>query len=201
MSALCSLSIVTTFKSKLDSDLAKIATPVESSFDDLSDLEVLVILLEDRRFFQHRGVDILSVAREIFKMCTFQQFGGASTIDMQFVRTRTGYKARSLKRKIYEMILAYLLQSRMGKIKILRAYLQEVYLGSGLYGVESASQVMFKKHRYEINRNDAAIIAAMMVYPKPLFPLESWKKKVDRRAAYGLKLFAKYGERYKRRLD
>jgi monofunctional glycosyltransferase len=181
------LSVVTRIFSKIKSDLAEIVTPVVSSFDDLSDLEVLVILLEDRRFFQHRGVDLLSVAREIFKMCTLQRFGGASTIDMQFVRTRTGYKARSLKRKIYEMILAYLLQSRMGKIKILRAYLQEVYLGSGLYGVESASQVMFKKHRYEINSNDAAIIAAMMVYPRPLSPLESWKKKVDRRAAYGLK--------------
>jgi len=183
----------------IKSDLAKIIVPLSWSYDGLSDLEILIILLEDRRFFQHRGVDMFSIAREIFKICTFQKFSGASTIDMQFVRMRTGYKDRTLRRKIYEMLLAYLLQARMGKIDILRAYLQEVFLGSGIYGIESGARVMFNKLSYELEREQASVIAAMMVYPRPLKPSLTWEARVKRRAAYALKLFDKLGQRYKGR--
>ncbi len=131
---------------QIKNDLAKIIVPITPSAGGLSDLEILVILLEDRRFFRHRGIDIFSIVREIFKICTFQTFGGASTLDMQFVRMRTGYKDRTVRRKIYEMLLACLLQSRMGKMQILKAYLQGMYLGSGIYGIESGARQMFNKH-------------------------------------------------------
>jgi len=158
----------------------------------------LVILLEDRRFFQHRGIDFVSLLRELSKLCTFQKFGGASTIDMQFVRTRTGYKAKTLKRKLYEMLLARRLQGKMDKVPILRAYLQEMYLGLGIYGVDKAAQVVFHRHRYELSREEAAFVAAMMVYPRPLHPTTDWKRQVERRAVYGLKLFDRLGRQYTR---
>ncbi len=184
--------------SQIRNDLAKIVVAIIPGAAVLSDLEILVIVLEDRRFFQHPGIDIFSIAREIFKMCSFQKFGGASAIDMQFVRMRTDYKARTLGRKIYEMLLAYLLQSHMGKMAILRAYLRELYLGSGIYGTESAAQRMFGRLTCELSTEQAAVIAAMMVYPRPLNPSSSWELRVKQRAAYGLKLFGEMGERYKR---
>jgi monofunctional glycosyltransferase len=184
---------------RLNSDLKTIYVATTQSSDQLSELEILIVLLEDRRFFLHRGIDLLSVAREIFKVCTFQKFGGASTIDMQFVRMRTGYRDRTLRRKIYEMLLAYSLQSKMGKTEILRAYMQEMFLGSGIYGVENAARVMFNKFTYELDRRQAAVIAAMMVYPRPFDPSPDWEERVKRRSAYGLKLFDKLWQQYKRR--
>jgi membrane peptidoglycan carboxypeptidase len=99
------------------------------------------------------------------------------------------------------MLLAFLLQYRMTKIDILRWYLQEMYLGSGIYGIESAAQRIFAKSSYELMRQEAAIIAAMMVYPRPLVPTSAWKEKIDRRSGYGLRLFAKFGGRYKQRFE
>jgi membrane peptidoglycan carboxypeptidase len=180
-------------------DLAKIVVRKSLSRDGLSDLEILIILLEDRRFFQHGGIDIFSIARELFNICTFQKFGGASTLDMQFVRMRTGYKDRTLGRKIYEMLLARLLQSRMGKKEIMRAYLHEMFLGTGIYGIEAGANVMFRKSSSELGVEEAAVIAAMMVYPRPLNPPAIWEARVRQRATYGLKLFSEFGRRYKQR--
>jgi membrane peptidoglycan carboxypeptidase len=195
-------TILQSFRSKLHRDLMKVCLPFpNSTYDDLSTLEIIVILLEDRRFFQHRGIDWLSVVREIWKMCTFRKFGGASTIDMQLVRTRTGYKERRLSRKLYEMLLAFLLQTRMRKIAILRTYLGVVYLGSGITGVSPGARKMFRKDIFELNEREAALLAAMMVYPRPLRPTPNWQERVDRRAKYGLHLLQLYGERYRRRIE
>lgn len=187
---------------RIHKDLQKIVMQFEDwNHGDLSDLEVLVLLLEDRRFLQHRGVDLRSVCREALKMTAFRRHGGASTIDMQFVRTQTGYKEIKLSRKIYEMLLAYLLQFHMSKVGILRSYLQVVYLGSGLRGVDDAARVIYGKEVWELNRNECATIAAMMVYPRPRQPTPSWQAKVQRRRDYGLRLFARMGNRYKQRFE
>ena len=187
---------------RMHQDLAKIVVPFDGfNRADLTDIETIIILLEDRRFFQHPGIDLKSILREFLRMCTLQKHGGASTIDMQFVRTKTGYKAKTAKRKLYEMLLAYLLQFRMSKLAILRSYLDVVYLGSGLYGIDSAAYKMFGKSVWEVETKEAAFIAAMMVYPRPLRPTAIWKQKVDRRAQYGLRLFRRYGSRYKQRFE
>lgn len=78
----------------------------------LTNLEKLTLVLEDRRFLFHYGIDLKSVLRETIRAVTFRSHGGASTIDMQFVRTCTGYKERTLTRKLYEMLLAVIIQFR-----------------------------------------------------------------------------------------
>lgn len=189
------------FFADLRHDLKRISLPFPiSTFDDLTELETVILLLEDRRFFQHRGIDWRSVAREIWKMCMLKKFGGASTIDMQFVRTRTGYRKRCLRRKLYEMLLALLLQGRMNKISILRTYLGIVYLGSGITGIQSGAQKVFGKEVFELSDYESACLAAMMVYPRPLKPTSNWQARVDRRAKYGLHLLRLYGDRYRRRI-
>jgi membrane peptidoglycan carboxypeptidase len=193
-------SIFKRLRNDVHRDLMKVCMPFPySTYDDLSALETIVILLEDRRFFQHSGIDWRSLARELWKMCTLKTFGGASTIDMQFVRTRTGFKERTLRRKSYEMILAYLLQSHMDKIAILRTYLGVVYLGSGIYGIESAARKVFGKPLHEVTDREAALLAAMMVYPRPLSPTLRWRASVKGRAEYGMRLYQKHGDRYRRR--
>jgi membrane peptidoglycan carboxypeptidase len=112
--------------------------------DEVSTLERAVILLEDRRYYTHRGIDIRSIIRELVKTLTFRKHGGASTIEMQFVRTCTGYKEISLRRKVYEMFLAWALLHRANKLEILRSYLRIAYFGTGLRGSEVASNAVFK---------------------------------------------------------
>jgi membrane peptidoglycan carboxypeptidase len=184
---------------RIQGDLAVIVQDLAWSYDDLDYLEVVIILLEDRRFFEHDGVDWWSIGRELYKMLTFRRHGGASTIDMQYVRMRTGYRKRTMSRKFYEMFLATLLQERMDKIQILRAYLSEVYLGSGISGVREAARKVFGKARYDLTLNEAAQIASMMVYPRPLSPSENWHRKIKRRATYGVQLYGLFGAQYQRR--
>lgn len=163
----------------------------------ITNLERLVLVLEDRRFFAHSGCDFFAVMREAAKMLTGRKFGGASTIDMQFVRTVTGYCELTVKRKIYEIMLAYFLQYRMSKLEILRSYLAIVYLGTGLGGIDAACDHLYAKYPSDLSDEEAAKIAAMMVYPKPRVANPSWKKKVDRRAKYGLARLSSFNFRYK----
>jgi len=91
-------------KEKID----KISYIQKNSYDDYDELYYLVMALEDRRFLKHGGVDFRSILRECIKFFLRKKFGGASTIDMQMVRTITGFKERTLYRKFYELILAFI---------------------------------------------------------------------------------------------
>jgi membrane peptidoglycan carboxypeptidase len=97
--------------------------PNDPQPDPLTDFEILVLILEDRRYFEHHGIDIRSSIREIRRAVTLHRYGGASTIDMQFVRTATDYRQKTLRRKLYEMLLAWIIQYRYNKFEILRSYL------------------------------------------------------------------------------
>lgn len=167
--------------------------------EQLSAVEQMVLILEDRRFFKHGGVDLKSVCRETLKACLGKRHGGASTIDMQFVRTVTGYRERTIKRKIYEIFLASLIQIRYSKIVILRSYLGCAFLGSHLRGVQSASLRMFNKPAADLNLQEASTIAAMLVYPRPLRPTESWNLRIQRRADYGQRIYISTKQRLEKK--
>jgi len=130
---------------KIHLDLFKINAKVHGSLDfprsGLTELEKMCLVLEDRRFFDHHGIDVWSAARETLRALTFRRHGGASTIDMQFVRTCTGYRELTLGRKVYEMLLAVLIQFRYSKIAILRSYLNCAYFGAQPRGASSAAQI------------------------------------------------------------
>lgn len=157
----------------------------EGYFYKLSDFEILVLVLEDRRFLQHRGVDLVACIREIVKALLLRKHGGASTIDMQFVRTATGYREKTLRRKLYEIFLAMLIQYRYPKRTILRSYLKCAFFGSHLIGIERASKEVFGIYPHQLKIEQAAFLAAMLVYPRPLQPTEKWLAKVTKRAEYG----------------
>jgi membrane peptidoglycan carboxypeptidase len=162
------------------------------SREPLSQLEKLVLILEDRRYFNHFGVDVLAGMRELGRAITIQPHGGASTIAMQFVRTATGYKEVTISRKLYEMALAVLIQFRYLKIEILRSYLACAFFGSGLTGTESAALAHFNKQLSTLTIDEAAVIAAMLVYPRPLVPTPRWFAKVSRRANYAIRRYPRF---------
>jgi penicillin-binding protein 1A len=165
----------------------------------LTDFEKLVILLEDRRFFSHLGIDLRSVMREVVKAATGQRHGGASTIDMQLFRTASDRYERTLRRKLREWLGVLIMQRKFTKLGILRAYLRIAYFGTGLKGSLAAARVLFPtavdEFDYELDSSrltldEAAQLAALLVYPKPRLPNANWQAKVRRRADYGLRLYA-----------
>lgn len=171
--------------------------PLTSEFpDELSTFERCVLVLEDRRFFKHMGIDWIRLVREIAKALTFQKHGGASTLDMQFVRTVTGYREPNFRRKAYEMILAYIIQHRYPKISILRSYLDVAYFGTGLIGSTSASYGLFGRHPTSLNLDDAANLASMLVFPRPRVPTPEWERKHLRRSNYIKSIYIRRENRF-----
>ena len=156
----------------------------------LTALELMTIAIEDRRFFYHPGVDVLSILRETIKALKGRKHGGASTIDMQFVRTVTGYRAPTIQRKIYEGFLALIIQSRYKKVEILRSYLACAFFGSGLIGANAAAQRVFNKNADRLSMEEASFISAMLAYPRPLQGLPRWEQRARRRAVYAVAVFA-----------
>jgi len=183
-----------TWFARLRSDLSRIdqnvrATP-QTSAAALTALEVMTIALEDRRFFHHPGVDARSVLRETLRVLTGRKHGGASTIDMQFVRTVTGFREPTVKRKVYEAFLALAIQFRHRKLEILRSYLACAYFGSGLIGADAAARRVFRKDADRLGIEEASLISAMLAYPRPLHGLPRWEQRARRRAAYAVAVFA-----------
>ena len=107
-----------------------------------------VIAIEDRRFYQHKGVDPLGIARALIVNTVgggVRQ--GGSTITQQLAKNLFLSHQRTLKRKIQEAMLAIWLERELSKDEILSAYLNRVYLGSGAYGVDAAAQLYFPEVR------------------------------------------------------
>lgn len=164
--------------------------------ESLTALEKMVVILEDRRFFRHFGVDIISVIRELARLFTGRRHGGASTIDMQLVRTITGYKEPTLRRKLYECLLAIIIQRRYSKIAILRAYLDCAFFGSHLIGATRVSKVLFDLLPSRLNDQQACFVAAMLVCPRPTNPSDKWVSRIERRANYGYSIYIRDKDRF-----
>ncbi len=133
-----------------------------------------VMAIEDRRFYDHFGMDIKGIARAFFvniKKGGFVQ--GGSTITQQLAKNLFLSRERTLKRKIQELMLAFQLERELTKDEILSAYLNRVYLGSGAYGVDAASKVYFNKSAHEINIREAATIAGLLKAPSRYSPSAS----------------------------
>lgn len=155
----------------------------------LSNLDRMVVVLEDKRYLRHRGIDWRSVARIVWQAIWRRRRGGASTVEMQLIRTILDRRERTISRKLNEFVLAWLLNFRLDKVSILHSYVDMAFFGSHLYGASSASIAMFSKRPEQLTLDEAAFVAAMLVYPKPNIETEQWRQRVRRRAAYGLSIY------------
>lgn len=168
---------------------------VVRNWRQLSNIDRMIVVLEDKRYLRHRGVDWRSVLRITLQELLRRRRGGASTIEMQLIRTILDNRQRTISRKINEFILAWLLNFRLDKLSILVSYENQAFFGSHLEGVEAASRVMFGKRAESLDLGEAAIIAAMLVYPRPNMETDEWRRRVARRARYGLSIYRRLEER------
>jgi len=141
-----------------------------------------LIATEDRKFYQHSGVDLKGIARAIIKDIQAGQFvEGASTITQQLAKTLFLTPRKSIVRKIKEAILAFQLERRYTKDEILELYLNQVYFGSGAYGVQSAAEIFFGKPVQDLSLAECALIAGMPKSPSRYSPLVNKKLARQRR--------------------
>jgi 1A family penicillin-binding protein len=129
-------------------------------------LQQAVLAAEDRRFYEHNGVDLRRIGAALTANVRRGRIvQGASTITQQFVRNAALDRSRTYGRKIREAWLSHSLEEKFGKRAILQAYLNNIYLGDGYYGVEAASLGYFGKPASQINAAEAATIAALINRP------------------------------------
>lgn len=135
-------------------------------------LKKALVATEDRKFYSHSGVDIKAIFRAIIKdIWAGKYVEGASTITQQLAKTLFLTPKKTLVRKIKEAMLAFQLERRYTKDEILRYYLNQVYFGSGAYGVQSAAGIYFDKTVDELNLPECAMIAGLPKSPSRYSPL------------------------------
>ena len=129
---------------------------------------------EDKNFFSHPGVDAKGLMRAVFNniknILNSKRLEGASTITQQVAKNFLLSNEISINRKIKEAILAFRIERALSKERILELYLNQIYLGSGAYGVAAASLEYFDKSIKELNYNEAALLAALPKAPSKYNP-------------------------------
>ena len=126
---------------------------------------------EDRRFFEHYGVDVYGTARAIITNAQANEVvQGGSTLTQQLAKNLFLSSERSLQRKIKELFLSFLLESRFTKREILKMYFDRAYMGGGAFGVEAAAQYYFGKTVREVTLAEAALLAGLFKAPAKYAP-------------------------------
>jgi len=135
-----------------------------------------VIAIEDRRFFDHEGLDPIRIAGSALAVLRAgEAVQGGSTITQQLARQSVG-REKTLTRKVKEMLFAAQLEHHFSKNEILELYLNKVYFGDGLYGVEAAARGYFGKKASELSLPEAALLAGLLKAPSTYAPTVSPEK-------------------------
>lgn len=178
-------NIVTKFYSN-DNEVIKTFTAFTFSKVDLDNipknLQNAVIATEDKNFYKHKGYDVSGLARSTFaNLLSGHVVQGASTITQQLARILFLSNEKTYTRKIKELIVAVRIEKTIPKSKILEMYLNNVYLGSGAYGVEGASQIYFNKHLKQLTLAECALLAGLPQAPSVYSPFHDKDLAIERR--------------------
>ena len=130
-----------------------------------------VLAIEDRRFFEHYGLDFRGLARAMLANLRAARYAqGGSTLTQQLAKNLFLSSERTFERKLEEVVLALWLELRLGKSGILQLYLNRVYFGAGVYGIDAAARRYFAKPARDLTVAEAAIIAGLLKAPSRLSP-------------------------------
>jgi penicillin-binding protein 1A len=133
------------------------------------------VAIEDRRFYEHFGVDPFGIARAMVANILHRGVAqGASTITQQLAKNLFLTQERTVHRKLQEMLLALWLERKFTKTQILELYLNRVYFGSGAYGIEQAAQRYFGKSAKQMSLPEAALLAGLVKSPSRLAPTRNF---------------------------
>ena len=157
-------------------------TPV--ALDDVPDMMIkALIATEDTRFYQHFGIDLRGIIRAIFRNIRARKvMEGGSTLTQQLAKVLFLTPERSYTRKLKEMALALRIEQRYTKREILSLYLNQIYFGSGAYGIEAAAQIYYGKPARDLNLAECALLAGLPRSPRHYSPFKSPTSALGRRA-------------------
>lgn len=140
------------------------------------------IAIEDRRFYDHEGVDFRSVFRAVYKdILAMQKVEGASTITQQLVKNLFLNHEKTWLRKTKEVMAAVYLEQTLSKDRILELYLNEIYFGHGVYGIATAADYYFSKDVTELSIEEGALLAGLVKAPNGYSPINHPEKAINRR--------------------
>jgi penicillin-binding protein 1A len=140
------------------------------------------VAIEDRRFYQHKGVDLKALVRALYVDARSGKIlQGGSTITEQYIKNRYLGDERTLKRKVQEAYLAWQLEHRLTKNEILTRYLNTVYFGHGAYGIQAAAKTYFSEPASQLNLPQAALLAGLIRAPTSYEPIAHRKIALSRR--------------------
>ncbi|MCA1440931.1 PBP1A family penicillin-binding protein [Ensifer sp. IC4062] len=133
-----------------------------------------VLTREDRRFYEHFGIDLRGILRALYtNVGAGEVVQGGSTITQQLVKILYLERDRTWKRKIQEAVIAFWLERKLGKDEILTRYLNNIYLGAGATGVPAAARIYFDKDVGELNVSESAMLAGIIRAPSQLNPISN----------------------------
>ena len=142
-----------------------------------------LVATEDTRFYSHRGLDYRGIARAMYRnVRSGRILEGGSTLTQQLAKVLFLTPERSYPRKIKEMALALKIEQRYTKQEILTLYLNQIYFGSGAYGVEAAAQTYFGKQVKDLSLAECALLAGIPRSPRYYSPFKSRDSAFSRRA-------------------
>jgi len=152
-----------------------------------------ILAAEDERFYQHTGVDYPGVVRAAYSnLVSGGKRQGASTITMQVARNFFLSSEKTLTRKLYEALLAFKIESSLGKDQILELYINQIYLGQRAYGFAAAAQAYFGKTLSQLNAAEAAMLAGLPKAPSSFNPVVN-PHRAKQRQTYVLRRMGELG--------
>jgi penicillin-binding protein 1A len=164
-------------------ELYKGENRVHVSLNRVADvLEQAVIATEDRKFYEHSGIDPVGTARAFVNDVRGGELQGGSTITQQLVKNTYLTSERSLSRKFKEAILAVKVEQEFDKREILERYLNTIYFGRGAYGIEKAAELYFNTTAAQLNLEQAALLAGLIRAPEAADPLRHEAEAMRRRS-------------------
>jgi monofunctional biosynthetic peptidoglycan transglycosylase len=163
------------------------------SFEDISpSMALAVVAGEDQKFPRHNGFDLPAIRQALQDWMQGKSLRGASTISQQVAKNLYLWPGRSLPRKGLEVWFTVLLETLWPKRRILEVYLNIVELGEQTFGVEAASRRFFNKSAAQLNRQEAALLAAVLPSPRR-YRVDAPTAQVRRRQAWILKQMRQLG--------
>jgi penicillin-binding protein 1A len=157
----------------------RIEVPLERMSPNLKNA---ILAVEDQRFYEHRGVDIVRiVGAAVANLRRGTRAQGGSTITQQLARLSLLSPEKTYTRKLQEVLLAALIEREYTKDQILELYLNRAYFGAGLYGAEAASLGYFGKHASELTIAEAALLAGLVKAPSNYAPTTNVDRAIQRR--------------------
>lgn len=139
-----------------------------------------IIAIEDHRFYEHKGFDIIGIARAIKVNVFSDDIQGASTITQQYARLMYLTNEKTWNRKLNEAFLAIRLEMHYDKDTILEGYINTVYFGHGIYGISKASKYYFDKEPSELDLNEASMLAGVINGPEYYSPFNDMEAAKER---------------------